>query len=94
MKQHEYLQQQTISNPKKQDSFNRKEQNDGSTPSEFHCEREADATANYVAHRIQNRITLIAQRRRRFAIPLNDGVSIFDYLPATFDDNRHYESAA
>src|SRR5947209_8376248 len=48
--QHQYLEQQTISNPQQQYRFDGKEQHQSPTPTQLHRHQKTDATTKDIAH--------------------------------------------
>src|SRR5581483_4414182 len=61
-------------------------------PTQLPRNQQTDAATKHIAHRIEDRVAVIAERGRRFAIAIDDGVGILKNFPEAFENHRNNQS--
>ena len=89
MNEHDYLQNQTIPDPKQQHDLCGDKDRKRPQPTKLPRDQQTDATANDVSHRVHDRVAVITQGGRRFTISIDDSVRVFQNFPNSFQNNRY-----
>lgn len=89
--QHHDLQQQTVSNPKDQDQFQRNKYDQRTAEAEASRDYEANQAAERVAEGVDNRVAGITDRSGFRAIAIDDEVRVFENFPRRLRCNRERE---
>ena len=89
--QHHDIQNQTVSNPQKQNHLSYCENHKGTAKTYLLCEGETSRAHEDVAQRIDDRIAFVAERHRRFAVSADDEIRILNHFPQRLDDDGERE---
>src|SRR5688572_29388279 len=82
--QHQYFQEQAVSNPDEQHYLCYRKTHNRSTESQPLCDQESNSTRGHIAKRVGYGVAKISQGRCRFTITLNGELSILKHLPNRF----------